>query len=706
MRWLRCLPVFLLCLFLLHDHIGQAGEFDQKINQLRNELKQNPNNTEAMLSLAQHLSWSDQLEEALEYYRKTLKLEPDHVEAKIGMATIYAWQKKYPESIQIYKGILKKYPDDVTALAGLARVYSWMGNYQESIALFEQAKNYAPRDRDVLMGLGRVYGWNKQYKKSEQTFTKMLAETPDEIEVLKALANTYKWGEKFTKGIEIELRILTIEPNNVDSMLSIGYMYGQLGAIGQSIHWYEKASKLAPDRGDIQAHLGLLYTRDQQIDSAATAFKQAISLGRSSERQFDIESYISLGRIYSWQSKMEESEKLYKKAIEINPRSADAHTGLAQLYFFNGLWDKSIEQYEKSLKIDPMHVEALQGLERVKALRAPEFTTRYSHFINNFRDSISRKRTDKQYANILSHEYTHKFAPGKALQARAEYAQTASNDTNPGIDPSSGSPLKKRRDYLYNQYTLSLRLDYPLLPDLLANSLFFSGRYDQGWFDNHQGPHEFNFAQDQHFPSGFALLRYEKKRLQTLASISREPLVITNPNLLLLDPLDTCSASVIYDLTDDLSLIGNGFFQNFQKGRGYQDRRELRAISQYRLPFFKQMELTYEFQHQNHGNELRHVGGVRFTDRFFRDNLLADLSYRFESENASTNFGMTFTHEFRLFSSIELKKWLHLNSDFKFELERRRDRDAFQTYRVYLTVLLDKEIISGKYSVKSGGKPL
>ena len=661
-----------LLLFSFFLQGAYPQDFSKEIDKYKKEIRNNPNHVESIVQLARYLSWSGRFEESIEQYKQALKLQPSNVEAEIGLATVYSWQKKFPEAIRIYKKILEKYPDNQDALVGLGRVYSWQGSHSESIKVLQQTLNLDPDNREALLSLGRVYSWDKKYKESEAIYTKLLAKNPKDIEVLKGLANTYKWGEQYTKGIATELKILEFQPKDVDSQLSIGYMYGQLGAIKQSIHWYEKAAKLAPERGDIQAHLGLLYSHTAQVDSAANAFKKAITL-----QERDIENYIALGRVYSWQNKMEESEKILKKALEVNPQSAGAWAGLGQLYYFNGVWDKSIYHYKRSLEIDPGYVESIQGLKRVNLLKAPTFTSRYNHFINESRDALTHELLTQELVDVFSNEGMYKFALGKAIELRFQQARYDRRDKNAVL-----------RDYWYYERIASVRLDYPLWKD----HLFFSGRYDQELFGSR--PEFYEFQEGNWFSAGYSLLRYEKGKFLSVASFSREPDVkVLRP--LDVDSLLTYGISSSYDFTQNFSAIGSFFYQDYKHRR--RSRNDWKGVLNYRLPFFKQLELGYEAERLIRPNVTIHSGTARFTDKFFKDSLLMEFLYRLNSENHSENFGVTNKNILELFASFPLKDWIILNADTTYQFNRGSDPEKFWSFRNYVTFILDWDAIRGRY---------
>ena len=110
----------------------------------------------------------------------------------------------------------------------------------------------------------------------------------------------------------------------------------------------------------------------------------------------------------------------------------------------------------------------------------------------------------------------YKFAPGKAIEGRFRFSQVALNDTAKDIT----EPEWQDRDYLYDQYTMSLRLDIPLI----KRKLFFQGRYDHEVFSDHGDPGRFRFAEDEYLSGGFSLLRYDQEKFSSILSFSREPL--------------------------------------------------------------------------------------------------------------------------------------------------------------------------------------
>ena len=67
--------------------------------------------------------------------------------------------------------------------------------------------------------------------------------------------------------------------------------------------------------------------------------------------------------LYDWE--FERAEKEFRRAIELNPNSADAHAGYSDFLAAMGRGDEAISQRKKNIENDPLSVEAIAELARV-----------------------------------------------------------------------------------------------------------------------------------------------------------------------------------------------------------------------------------------------------------------------------------------------------------------------------------------------------
>ncbi|MBC8243154.1 MAG: TIR domain-containing protein [Verrucomicrobia bacterium] len=134
----------------------------------------------------------------------------------------------------------------------------------------------------------------------------------------------------------------------------------------QSLRLYEQAIALDPEFAEAYAGMADSYS----MMGVYGFMEEDVAYPKA--REFAIESitrnpnlaepYVSLAWVqYAFDWKLKESEKNYRKAIELNPKSAQAYLWLGINLASRGQFEEAYSTYEKALKLDPdNHVILLQ----------------------------------------------------------------------------------------------------------------------------------------------------------------------------------------------------------------------------------------------------------------------------------------------------------------------------------------------------------
>jgi superkiller protein 3 len=130
-----------------------------------------------------------------------------------------------------------------------------------------------------------------------------------------------------------------------------------------------------------------------RTEDAMKAFETSI-VGRP-----NAEAFGNLGRIYATQKRSADSEAAYRKAIQLNPRSAINYSGLADLYFSQQRYGDAIPLYQKSLEIRP--VDARVSFNLIDACRIEK---RYDEALAACRHvaALSPQQAKRAYRSMAS----------------------------------------------------------------------------------------------------------------------------------------------------------------------------------------------------------------------------------------------------------------------------------------------------------------
>ena len=171
--------------------------------------------------------------------------------------------------------------------------------------------------------------------------------------------------------------------------------------------FYETTAKASPGAGLIWNNLGVAYSRVGRTEDAMKAFETSIVSRPNAE------AFGNLGRIYASRQRSADSEGAYRKAIQLNPRSAINYSGLADLFFSEQKYREAIPLYQKSLEIRP--ADARVAFNLIDACRMEK---QYEEALAACRQvaSLGQQQAKKAYRSMAS-IYAEQGLKEKAAEA-------------------------------------------------------------------------------------------------------------------------------------------------------------------------------------------------------------------------------------------------------------------------------------------------
>ncbi len=126
-------------------------------------LKENPNNVDAILGLANFYFQTERYEQAIEMYERAKKLRPNDTDISLKIADSY-FRLGTPEiALKELKEILRNDPNNLPALVTIGNYYFDRKQYSKAITYYQKALDIQPQNNNVrtdmaiaLVNLGRV----------------------------------------------------------------------------------------------------------------------------------------------------------------------------------------------------------------------------------------------------------------------------------------------------------------------------------------------------------------------------------------------------------------------------------------------------------------------------------------------------------------------------------------------------------------------
>jgi len=350
-------------------YLGQdLQEYEQAIDLLSEAVKEDPDFTQAFLSLFSiHLHLYtvgiDRSEERLSEIRQALdeavELDPDlpSVQLAVGIYAIRIFQD-FDRALEILESIQKVRPN--LSPSYLADIQQLQGKWIDAIANYERAFRLNPLSSSLAHALGRCYAWIFEYQRSVEWFDRALSIYPDLFYSKLGKARLPLLRDGDTQQARLLLEAL---PQHVLTE----YNWYELGLLERNYQTVLDRLRASPYETFAEAQFYIpknlayaaVYSAMNRIElkrSYAERARRELELAMS-ENPEDTRLIAALGLTYAYLGHSEEAVREGLRAVNLYPVSGDAFEGpryilnLAKIYAVIGESDKSIEQLELLLSI-------------------------------------------------------------------------------------------------------------------------------------------------------------------------------------------------------------------------------------------------------------------------------------------------------------------------------------------------------------------
>ncbi len=181
-------------------------------------------------------------------YIKALRENPNNKEALIGLADFYYQSKSYKKAAETYKKYVKLEPKNTNIRLKIADCYFRLGLDQLALAELNEILNYEPRNLSVMVSLGNYYFDRREYLKAISYYEKVLDANPKNNDVRTDLAIAYYYLGKVDKALDELGAVIANDPRHALAFYNRGIILWQgKNDLEGSIKSFEEYLKISPN---------------------------------------------------------------------------------------------------------------------------------------------------------------------------------------------------------------------------------------------------------------------------------------------------------------------------------------------------------------------------------------------------------------------------------------------------------------------------
>jgi tetratricopeptide (TPR) repeat protein len=221
------------------------GKFQQAYLELKNALKANPRNIEALYFLSIVANALSQTEFAKLY---SLAPESDRVNQLLGEAALL--QEKQTEAESEFLAALKINPRSVESLTALGELKRAQSKFDEAIEYYSRAEAVGPLSYDITYGLGACYTYKQEHERAIAYFRKALTFDPRSGAGRFALGNALFQSGRIEAAIPELQSAIALEPKLKQVYFLLGRAYQRLGRQVEAREAFKKLDELTKEEFD------------------------------------------------------------------------------------------------------------------------------------------------------------------------------------------------------------------------------------------------------------------------------------------------------------------------------------------------------------------------------------------------------------------------------------------------------------------------
>jgi len=277
-----------------------------------------------------------------------------------GAGTAYrntVWNDEY----SLWSDSFGKGSSDYVTLVNLAEAGANRARamFYRALDLYRNAAAIEPKDARAYAGMGDVHMAMGYMDKAVKDYRRAVAAAPTNAEFYVKLATALEQSGNIEESRETTARAIELAPDNPDVLYMQGRTLFADGMMEQAQDLFERAVYLRPERSGYHDHLGLVYVKlgDMASDlaekspwyrKALMAHKRAVELDPASA-----DAHYNMANAYARLGRVNEAIAAYEMCIQLRPNWPNPYVNLGSTMLQAGQTEDAVEQFDRALELDP-----------------------------------------------------------------------------------------------------------------------------------------------------------------------------------------------------------------------------------------------------------------------------------------------------------------------------------------------------------------
>lgn len=333
----------------------QQGHALTAMSAFRSILKDQPTSAKVLALLAQANLMNHAPDLAKEELQRAVSDNPNDANARLRLAQYLMQEHDSGAALKLIDQALVIAPNDPGALQAKADVMLTRHDSTGAVKALEQLSAAYPKDPTGPYRLGQLYGSQKQYAQAESQFELALARAPQAPQPLTALINAYVMEGAPKKAVARLQKLIKTSPDDAPAHELLGEVYMRIKQYPDAAKELNRTIAIAPKWDAPYVNLARFDLQRGDGAGALALYQQGLKAIPG-----DQQLLLALAGYYESKQDYHDAIATYRTAVKANPANAVATNNLAALLVIQGGDARLKEAQKLSARLASSPVPAFQ----------------------------------------------------------------------------------------------------------------------------------------------------------------------------------------------------------------------------------------------------------------------------------------------------------------------------------------------------------
>ena len=354
-----------------HANLGRAlllmERFDQAGERLARALELDPRSETAEQNMAELRRKQGRHEEAIEWFRRVVERDDSNAMAQAGLGVSLYKMKRFEEGFASMDRALSLDPDSprLRSLHGLAaRALKALGRFDAAEKRLLRAVEIEPEEVSPLVELSELYIAQQRYEEADEHLRRARRLAPRNAAVLQNVAEMRRKQGRHEKALQSYRAVLAVDPEFAMAHAGMGDALFRLERYEEAIDALDRSVTLQPHPPTATARLVLMGSASRAVDrrdAAVGYFERAVEIDPRNAEALD---HLAMTRFE--EKRYAEALELYRTLLEVQPESAQTLSNLGSTLYYLNRPEDSLRSFERALSLNPLLESARASVVRLR----------------------------------------------------------------------------------------------------------------------------------------------------------------------------------------------------------------------------------------------------------------------------------------------------------------------------------------------------